>query len=183
MMFQPCEYGSHIAACAVLARWGDLYSSSRIVTSQAQWSSNAPNVVRVVAAGTLQAVGPGDAEITATFNSRGLTATFRVFSEGPPWLVTRGPGVEYHIHVTDQQGAPLEGVLVEMIAGTEAGRSATSDRSGRAIFHGEFVCGPITVRGSKAGYQDWTGSAVRCGRGGNGSWGSETVGPVRMVPL
>ena len=183
MMFQPCEYGAQTAVCPLQAKWGDLYASFRMVTPEAQWSSNAPNIVRIVAPGTLQAVSPGDAEITATYNSRGLTATFRVFADGPPWLVSRGPGLEYHIQVTDPQGAALEGVLVEIIAGTNAGRSATSDRFGRAIFRDEIVCGPITVRGTMAGYQQWTGSATRCGRAGNGNWGSETVGPVRMIPI
>jgi hypothetical protein len=183
MMFQPCEYGAQVAVCPVQARWGDLYASFRMVTSEAQWSSSAPDIVRVVAPGTLQAVSPGDAEITARYNERGLTARFRVFSEGPPWMVFRGPGLEYHIQVTDQQGAALEGVLVEIIDGTNAGRTATSDRFGRAIFRDEIVCGPITVRGTMAGYQEWIGSAIRCGRGGNGNWGSETVGPVRMIAL
>jgi hypothetical protein len=183
MMLQPCEYGAEVAVCPVQARWGDLYASFRTVTSQAQWSSSAPHIVRVVGPGTLQAVGPGDAEITALYNSRGLTATFRVFAEGPPWLVSRGPGLEYHIRVVDQQGAALEGVLVQITAGANAGRSAISDRSGSAIFRDEIVCGPITVRGSKDGYHDWIGSAVRCGRAGNGSWGSETIGPVQMIPI
>ena len=182
-MFLPCEYGAQIAVCPVQARWGDLYASFRMVTSEAQWSTSAPNIVRIVGPGMLQAVGQGDADITAVYNSRGLTATFRVFAEGPPWLVGRGPALEYHIQVIDQNGAPLEGVLVDIIAGTNAGRSAVSDQLGRAIFRDEIVCGPITVRGTKAGYQDWVGSAIRCGRAGNGNWGSETVGPVRMIPL
>src|SRR5687768_3123697 len=112
MMFQPCEYGAQVAVCPVQARWGDLYASFRMVTGEAQWSSSAPDIVRVAAPGTLQAVSPGEAEITARYNERGLTARFRVFSEGPPWMVARGPGLEYHIQVTDQQGAALEGVLV-----------------------------------------------------------------------
>jgi hypothetical protein len=182
MMFQPCEYGVTIAVCPVQARWGDLYASFRTVTADGEWSSSAPTVVRVIGPGMLQAVSAGDADITVRFNERGLTGRFRVFDEGPPWMVSRGPGLEYHIQVIDHQGAALDGVLVEIIGGTNAGRSATSDQFGRAIFRDEIVCGPITVRGSKAGYQDWVGSAIRCGRGGNGNWGSETVGPVRMVP-
>ena len=62
-----------------------------------------------------------------------------------------------------------------------AGRSATSDRNGFATMRGLFVCGPITVRASKAGYRTWTSSAVSCGKAGNGNWGSESVGPVTMM--
>jgi hypothetical protein len=181
LMFQPCEYGGRIAVCPVRAIWGHLYSSDRIVTQEARWSSSAANVVRIAAPGMLEAIAPGDADVTVSFNERDVTAKFRVFGEGPPWHVARG--VEYHIRVVNEIGAPLDGVLVEIIAGGNAGMEATSDRFGSAIFRGDIVCGPITVRGTKPGYREWTGSAIRCGRAGNGLWGSETVGPVRMIPV
>lgn len=179
----PCEYGGSTSLCRLQAYWGDVLRSARDVTSEAQWSSSAPNIVRVTSAGVLQAVGPGEAAITTVYADRQLVSTFRVFGTGPPWYVLKGAAIEYHIKVEDERGAPLEGVLVEIIAGGNAGMRATSDAAGRAIFPGESVCGPITARGTKAGYREWVGSAIKCGRAGNGNWGSETVGPVVMTPL
>jgi hypothetical protein len=180
IMFQPCEYDSQtIARCRVDARWGHTYASWRNITLEAQWAISAPNIVRIVAPGVLQAVAPGDADVTVSFNGRDITDTFRVFADGPPWHVSKRG--EYHIYVVDGYGARLEGVLVEIIAGGNAGRAAVSDSTGSAKFAGDVVCGPITVRGTKQGYRDWIGSATRCGRAGNGQWGSETVGPVRMI--
>ncbi len=183
LMIQPCEYGTATAQCPLEAIWGDLYRSSRMVTTEAQWTSSAPGVVRVGAPGTLQAVGPGDADVTMRYNDRELVATFRVFESGPPWYVLKGTSVEYHVQVRDDRDQRLEGVLVEIMAGGNAGQSAVSDSNGTAIFRGESACGPITVRGTKEGYQPWVGSATKCGRAGNGNWGSETVGPVVMRPL
>jgi hypothetical protein len=182
MLLLPCEYAGRTAACRLEAIWGELYRSSRMVTGEARWSTSAPEVVRVVSPGVLQAVSPGEAEVRAAFNDRELVSTFRVLDTGPPWYVLRGPSVEFHVQTVDQNGAALDGVLVEIIAGAEAGKQAVSER-GRAIFKGESVCGPITVRGTKPGYQTWEGSAIKCGRAGNGNWGSETVGPVRMGPV
>lgn len=181
MMFLPCQYDEQVARCRVEAKWGYLYSSTRIVTAEARWSSDAPHLVRVAAPGVLQAVGPGDADLTVSFDGAELTARFRVFADGPPWYVSRGSA--YHIRVVDENGVDLEGVFVEIIMGGNAGMEAVSNRSGAAIFRGDIVCGPITARGTKQGYREWVGSATRCGKAGNGSWGSETVGPVRMTPV
>jgi hypothetical protein len=178
---EPCEYEPQIAQCPLRATWGYLYSSSRIVTHEALWSSSAPSVVRLISPGVLQAIAPGTAEIDVSLNGVELRAQFRVLSEGPPWKVSTN--IEYHIRVVNDDGTDLEGVLVEIIAGGNAGLRAVSNQFGRAIFRGDVVCGPITVRGTKQGYRDWVGSAILCGRAGNGNWGSEIVGPVRMIPL
>lgn len=159
---------------------GDLYATELNATDEAQWSSASPNVVRIVGPGVLRAVVPGDALITARFRGYQQETRFRVLADGPPWRLYTG---EYHVQVRDANDAFLEGVNVEILAGGNAGMQAVSDRFGRAIFVGDSVCGPITVRGTKTGYRDWIGSAIKCGRGGNGNWGSETVGPLRMVPL
>lgn len=180
MRLDPCAFDSDVARCPLFARWGELYATELNATDEAQWSSGSPNVVRVVSAGILRAVAPGEAVITAQYRGFQHQSRFRVLSEGPPWRVYTG---EYHVQVRDSNDAYLEGVNVEILAGGNAGMHAVSDQFGRAIFFGDSVCGPITVRGTKPGYRDWVGSAIKCGRGGNGNWGSETVGPLRMVPL
>lgn len=181
LLLQPCRYEHVLARCPVAAVWGDLYRNEREVSREALWSSSAPNIVRVISPGVLQAVAPGAADVEVAFNNVKMTARFRVLDEGPPWYV-RVSG-ESHIRVLDENGQDLEGVLVEIIAGGNAGLQAISNRYGRAIFTAEFMCGPITARGTKQGYREWVGSAISCGRGGNGLWGSETVGPVRMITV
>jgi hypothetical protein len=138
-------------------------------------------VVNLIAPGVLQAVTPGDADVTVSYNGAQITGRFHVFDEGPPWYVSRG--VEYHVQVRAENGDRLEGVLVEIIAGGNAGLQALSDGFGQAIFRGDIVCGPITVRGTKPEYREWMGSATLCGKAGNGNWGSEIVGPVVMIPF
>lgn len=181
MLMHPCAYDDHIARCSVFAIWDDKSRTTRHITTEALWSSAAPQVVRVVSPGVLQAISPGEAQIDVLFSGARLPTRFRVLSVGPPWRVSTN--AEYYIRVIDQNEHPLEGVSVEIIAGGNAGIHAVSNPSGDAIFRGDIACGPITVRGTKAGYRDWVGSATRCGRAGNGNWGSETVGPVRMVTL
>lgn len=182
MLLLPCEYGAHTATCRVQARWGDMYATTLDVTNGATWTSSNSNIVNVDRRGVLSARGPGEADIAVTFEGRTLTSTFRVLAEGPPWWLLRGSSVELHVEALDERGARLEGVLVEIIAGIGAGSRAVSEASGWAIFRGEIGCGPITVRGTKDGYVPWVGSATQCGRAGNGNWGSESVGPVRMIP-
>ena len=182
MLLRPCEYGAQTATCRVDARWGDMYSTTLDVTNSATWTSSADTIVHVDRRGVLSARGPGEANIIVTYEGCTLTSTFRVLAEGPPWWLLRGPSVELHVEVLDERGARLDGVLVEITAGVGAGTQAVSDGAGRAIFRGEAGCGPITVRGTKDGYVPWVGSATQCGRAGNGNWGSESVGPVRMIP-
>ncbi len=183
LMLQPCAYETTVARCPLEAIWGDLYRSSRMVTTQSQWTSGAPGVVRVTAPGSLQAVAPGDADITMRFNGRELVETFRVFESGPPWRVSKGPSIEYLIRVQDDRATPLDGVLVEIIGGGNAGRQTISSNGGRASFPGDFVCGPITVRATKDGYQPWVRSTTNCVSAGNPYWSSESVSPVVMIPV
>ncbi len=176
----PCEYGADSTKCAVVAAWGDLYRTERDVTLEAAWSITLSNIVHLAAPGVLQPGAAGDAEVVVKYRGRATTVRFRVLPAGPPWRVYSG---EHHIRVVDANNVGLEGVDVTVTAGANIGRQAVSNRTGEAIFVGDLVCGPISVRGSKAGYEDWMGSATECGRGSNGAWGSEALGPVRMIPV
>jgi hypothetical protein len=179
MLMQPCEYAAKTTRCPVDAFWGDLYRSTRAVTTLGEWTSDTPSVVRIVDHHTLQSAAPGTAFVSIDYSGRRLTTKFRVLADGPPWRVFSG---EFHVKVRDVSGQPIEGALVEITAGADAGLSATSDRFGEAVFVGETTCGPITARATKAGFHTWTGSATNCGRAGNGNWGSETLGPVVLTP-
>lgn len=181
LQMQPCEYVGQTARCAIDAIWGDLYRSTRTVTTTATWTSDTPGVVRIVNGSTLQSVSPGRALVTVAYQGQAETIPFQVLASGPPWRAF--PRSEWIIKVTDTNGNPLEGVTVTVTEGAMAGVTATTDRNGFTHAQGEFVCGPTTVRATRPGYRDWIGSATECGRAGNGNWGSETIGPIQMTPL
>jgi hypothetical protein len=123
----------------------------------------------VLASGT-----SGDALATVTYSGISATQTFRVYTNEPPRRLC-GASCVYVVQVQDAQGAPLDGVLVAITSGHLQGRSAVSSRAG-ARFEGDIVDGPITVRGTKAGYREWNGSGTV---GGNGR---AALAPVVMVP-
>jgi hypothetical protein len=179
MRLEPCDYEPQVATCPVLAKWGDLYSTYQDVTTVAEWSSSAPNVVQVIGPGRLLAGTPGDAEVTVAYRGVILRETFRAYVGEPPWWVCLR--CEQIWSVTDFAGRRLEGVFVEIVAGHEIGSHATSDQFGRVVFHG-LPCGPVTARATKEGYREWIASATLCGRGGNGQPGSESLPPIRLTP-
>ena len=181
LQVQSCEYIGQTARCPVDAIWGDLYRSTRTVTTTATWSSDSPGVLRIVNGFALQAVAPGAAIVTVEYQGRRETIPFRVLASGPPWRVS--PHSEWILKVVDTNGTALEGATVTVIEGAMAGVTSTTDRNGFTHAQIDFICGPATVRVTRPGFHDWIGSATECGRGGNGNWGSETIGPIRMTPL
>jgi hypothetical protein len=176
-----CDYGSIVTTCPAQARWGDLYSTRRDVTQTATWVSSDPAVLRVVSPGRLMSGVEGEAHVTVAYNGTQTVGFLRVYSHEPPWWVCKT--CEQHIEVRGPANQVLEGVLVEIIGGHMQGRSAMSTRFGSAVFHRDIIHGPITVRGTKAGYREWVGSAILGGRGGNGQPGSENLGHIVMIPV
>jgi hypothetical protein len=147
------------------ARWGDLYSATRDVTTEADWQINSP-IVRVAAPGQLVASGVGDAELTVSFRGLAVRNHLRVFAGEPPLLVLE-PGSTSYVGAFIRDGAPpagrgIEGVQVEVIGGHNAGRTAVTDSGGFYRFFPPFTCGPVTARASKAGYRDVVASSIMC---------------------
>jgi hypothetical protein len=177
-----CDYVGLSATCPAEARWGEMYSTTREVTQAATWTSSNPAVLRVAAPGVLMAETPGEAQATVSYGGTSTSETFRIFANEPPWRVCKSSGCEYHIDVRDAHGGRVGSVLVEIIAGHMQGRSAVSTDFGSAIFVGDIVHGPITVRATKPGYLDWIGSGIIGGKAPNGPPGGAEFGPVVMVP-
>jgi hypothetical protein len=171
-----CEYLDSTANCPVYA----VYDRPVVeVTQHAEWVSVTPRVVRIRSRGTLQRLEPGRAEIRVSFNGKTASFTFLVLANGPPWKTLPFRTL---VNVRDQNGQPLEGVLVEITAGAMSGGSRTTDSRGSAAVWEEFICGPATLRLSKAGYRTLTRSLLNCGTGGDGSWGSEALDqPITMM--
>jgi hypothetical protein len=59
----------------------------------------------------------------------------------------------------------IEDVTVELLSGHNAGRTAVTDSGGRYYFYPPFVCGPVTARATKAGYNVRVSSSVMCVNG------------------
>ena len=77
-MFLPCEYESRAAHCRVEARWGLFMRPNRHL--EARWATSAPDVLRIASPGTLQAVAPGDANVSVSGFSRGASHSDRAAS-------------------------------------------------------------------------------------------------------
>jgi hypothetical protein len=161
------DFGSQITAVRVEAKWGTLYATTEEVTTEAAWQSSDPSVMRVVRAGQIASVSPGDATLTISYRDVSISHLMRVFSGESPLLVLTAETTTYvGSHIRDAAtGLGIEGVLVEIMAGHNAGRTATTERGGWFAFHPPFVCGPLTLRASKTGYRARVGTSVMCENG------------------
>lgn len=163
------RFGAQITSIRVEATWGTLYSTSQDVTSGASWQSSNPAIVRVIRPGQVESVSPGDTTLTITYRDVSISHLMRVFTgESPLTVLTPDTTTYVGSTVRDARsptGAGIEGVSVEILAGHNAGRTATTDRIGFYRFSPPFICGPITVRASKSGFHDRVGSSVMCENG------------------
>ena len=160
LMFQACTYGPQSATCHIQAKWGELYASYRDVTTDAAWFSDAPSVVRVASPGTLLGGAPGDAHVNVTYEGAVAVGYFHVYPGEPvPWQFW--PDAVTPVRIVDVAGNAVEGATLDVVSLHNAGMQAVSDRIGTATLRA-VVCGPITVRVSKAGYSTWTGSWFMC---------------------
>jgi Carboxypeptidase regulatory-like domain/Bacterial Ig-like domain (group 2) len=119
--------------------------TTQTVTTQATWGSTNTAVATVSSAGVVTFVAPGDVDVRATYQSVMGTLHFAVTAVT---LRFRLSGV-----ITDsgnQRG--VEGVLVEILNGPDAGRSTRTDANGAYSF-ADVVAGTFTVRVSKQPYE------------------------------
>lgn len=163
-------FGPFVTTARVEARWGSLYGTSKEVTSEALWQSSDLSVMRVTRSGEVQSVAPGDATLQITYRDVTIKHKMRVFSGEPPLLVMTPETVTYMSSTIRDSTRPndrgIEGVLVEIIAGHNAGRSSITDQHGWFYFYPPYVCGPMTMRLTKQGYRERVISFMAC------EWGS-----------
>ena len=112
------------------------------VTSQATWTSSNASIATVNAAGVVTGVGPGDVDITATFQSVAgrlrVTVAVRTFTLSG--------------HVTDgTSGGILPNINIAITAGPHTGASARTDAGGDYALSG-LESGAITVTASAVSY-------------------------------
>jgi len=164
------RFGDDLTTARATATWGYLYSTSRDVTSESTWESGDARVAAVVAPGGIQSVSPGVIDLTVTF--RGATDSYRlyVFPGESPLPLLDDAHMTYVADTVGDADPPyslngIEGALIEVVAGHNMGRSTVTDRYGSYYFYPPFLCGPITVRATKAGYREAVGSSVMCMNG------------------
>ena len=154
----------------VEASWGASYPSFRDVTDEATWESDAPEVARVVGPGRIASASPGDAELRIMYRGVTLARHLRVFPGESPLLVLERSYNSYVSGRVRDSSIPglsngVEGAAVEVIAGHNSGLTGLTDKGGYYRFYPPFVCGPITLRASKAGFGDAVASSTACMNG------------------
>ncbi len=153
VQFSEWSFGTTTTTARVMAHWIAQATPSADVTGRAAWESSAPLVLRIDGPGRMFAMSAGDADVRVTYRGVSKTQYMRVFAGEPPWPAYKaGEAVEFHGTVRDAASTGLAGAHVEVVGGHNAGRIATTGSGGGYILHPPLVCGPITVRASKAGY-------------------------------
>jgi hypothetical protein len=114
-----------------------LESNSRDVTEAATWNATPAAIVRVVAAGRIEAVGVGDGAVSVAYTSEGnrlqSSRTVSVFGGTAP-LPTAGIGGSVsEIGKTLSTGG-IQGAVVEIVNGLVAGRTATTGTTPMPVF-------------------------------------------------
>ena len=118
--------------------------STRDVTSEAAWRSVTPDVLRVTAGGSVQAIARGETVIGADFQQVRGTKLMLVLEPGTYKLYGR---------ITEERES-LEGATVEVVSGTGMGLRTTTDARGQYALYG--VAGSIRFRVSAHGFEDRT---------------------------
>ena len=107
--------------------------------------------------------------MTITYRDVAITEEMRVFpGESPLMLLTpsNSSDVSATIHdATRPAERGIEGVLVDILSGHNAGRTSITDENGWYHFYPPFVCGPISARATKSGYRERVSSSVMCENG------------------
>jgi hypothetical protein len=119
------------------------------VTTAAEWTSDAPEIMRIASPGRLEAVSPGDTVVRAKWTyGAGATSYWRhvsVFPGTAPLPTYQIAGRIYDVSVSPR--VPLDGVTIEILNGLVAGRRATSGSASPMSMPG-FTPPPDTLPGS-----------------------------------
>jgi hypothetical protein len=113
------------------------------VTSAATWQSTTPSVASVSASGMVTAVGPGDAEVHATYQN--TTGSLHISVAGPPTFTLFG------VVARAGSSSPVQGATISILDGPNASRTTATDGNGYYSL-GSLKDGSFTLRAVNAGY-------------------------------
>jgi hypothetical protein len=123
--------------------------TAQVVTAQATWDSSNTSIATVSASGLATFVAQGAVDLRATYKSVAGSAHVTVGSKGPPKYALAGT-------ITDAvSGEKLANILVTILDGPDAGRSAVSDASGKYGIS-SVTAGSFTLRLTNTNYDTKT---------------------------
>jgi len=120
--------GARVTACTArvyCGLYGCVAGTPADATSTSTWTSDDPSVVRVVSAGVLEAVAPGNTIVRSSHPLAGEGShAIAVFPDGAPTPTFVLAGTVYD--GSDPGRPPLNGASIQVLSGVIAGRTATS---------------------------------------------------------
>jgi Carboxypeptidase regulatory-like domain/Bacterial Ig-like domain (group 2) len=120
--------------------------TSQAITAQATWESSNQAIVTITSGGMATFVGQGDADIKATYKTVSGSQHVTVSTRTTPKFTLVGT-------VTDStNGNPLPNVNARIVDGADAGRTATTDGSGRYSFS-NVSSGTFLVQFTRSDYE------------------------------
>jgi hypothetical protein len=136
--------------------------SSPDVTSEANWQSLTPEVLRFTSAGSAYGVSRGETVISVEFHGAKRTQLMMILE----------PGTYKLYGLVTEERERLEGAMVEVVTGTGAGLKTKTDFRGQYALYG--VAGAIQLRVSARGFTDQTL---------NVTVSTHTVQNLQLIPL
>jgi hypothetical protein len=134
------------------ARFSD--STTKDVTSVAQWASSNPALATVAPTGMVTVLGTGGVDLTATYQT--VTGSLHLAVVFAPRPAVTLSGVVREVMPAEH---PVAGVRVDIVGGLDAGKFVLSDPNGNYQFTG-LSQGTISLTATMAGYQSWQGSNI-----------------------
>jgi hypothetical protein len=134
------------------ARFSD--STTKDVTSVAQWASSNPALATVAPTGMVTVLGTGGVDLTATYQT--VTGSLHLAVVFTPRPTVTLSGVVREVAPTEH---PVAGVRVDIVAGPDTGKFVLSDPRGNYQFTG-LSQGNISLTATMSGYQPWQVSNI-----------------------
>jgi hypothetical protein len=139
--------GAMVFQLVATAHFSD--STTRDVTSAAQWQSSSLSVATVAPTGMVTVVGTGDVELRATYQTVTGKLGMHVVVAPRPTVTLSGVARE-----VEPNKHTLAGVRIGVVSGADAGKFVVTDGSGNYRFTG-LTQGPISVTATMTGYETW----------------------------
>jgi hypothetical protein len=137
---------------AATAQFSD--STTKDVTSLAQWSSSNASLATVTATGMVTVVGTGTVDLRATYQTVSNSLTVVVLLSPRPAVTLSGT-----VREVKPAEHTLASVRVDIVGGLDAGKFVMSDSNGKYQFAG-LSQGTISLTATMAGYLPWQGSDI-----------------------
>jgi hypothetical protein len=144
---QPIARG---VQCRLLALSRDVAQRPRDVTPDAAWHLSALSGVHISPTGIIQSTADGDVDVEAAYQSQQAHQMVRLAKHGSGRILIIVRGRAFVLE--EERMSPLAGVRIEVISGSDSGRSVTTGADGAYELAG-VVPGRLAILATKAGYE------------------------------